>query len=502
MRTPISISFSVPTFSRTLTPAGRRNAKRPSHSVVQSSRREEYQSIGDSSELPSEQLQYVKIGTFGTKEVMGEHFDRTIEPPGSAMVTSLETISDVCLREILQYLDITDMVNVATTSKRLRKFSKDVIFPEAAKEVSINWYYKCHILPTLVYNRRKIVLTRENLEIAFRYIGEFVEDLKIESFRPNYILDNCPNLKKLTLKDYNCEFHETRLLQNHIESLQYLNELTFHSCDGLTNRWSSPSSISNINKLTLNTMHEDVNDHFIDCFKNLTSLSFDLCFNNWKCDDILRILNNNSHCLKRLIVRSVSQCNAPEIVARFITEKLPELEYLELSVCLRDSAVYLFELPHLKSVTLSCRGGNTVSSGLGAALRTLSDKGLIEELTISSGVFDESVENEQPPLIFHKLRKFSLALFPSTPNRWTKSQMPEVQAAEFSGLEIYDFNDLCTFIESKYTLKSIKIGVCIGNIPISFWHRIISILQESSTTKRPPVSFDIWPFELDPDVVS
>lgn len=59
------------------------------------------------------------------------------------------------------------------------------------------------------------------------------------------------------------------------------------------------------------------------------------------------------------------------------------------------------------------------------------------------------------------------------------------------------------FTKSKKTLKSIKLrfhGDII--IPLSFWQQIIGILKESSTSRRPFLSFDILPFHLDKEVVS
>lgn len=466
--------------------------------------------------VPSEQLKNIASCAFSgarnSENVeIGEIMKHSYEPSEKLFVSSFETINDDCLREILQYLDIMDIVNLVSTSERLLKFSKGVIFPKAAKKICLDMHSERYRLTAPLSNNRVLELTANKIKTAFRYFGEFVEELTVDNMHKTHqnshnnktkfiakTLAKCRNLKILTF--YNCARLETRLLQSQIEKLKRLNELNFTHCFRARHQWSASNDISNVNKLTVGAKECDA-DHFTDYFKRLTSLSIDL--NNWQWDDLIKMLDNNRQSLKHLKARNLTNRNCtPEAFARLITDSLVKLEYLELEIDLTDEATCLFDLPQLKSVHLSCIGIRSVNSFLG----TLSNNGIIEQLQLFGDFYVKSVANAQPPLNFDKLRtiswnnrKRSSGIF----KMLTESQMPEIQTADIFDIKtLNDLDDLCTFIESKDTLNTIKLYKSADMIPISFWRRIIGILQVSSTASRRFLSFYTSPFEFEDGVVS
>lgn len=96
-------------------------------------------------------------GDVKTKNI-GFGKNNTQEIKGIVPVSTLETIKDDCLREIVQYLDIMDIVNLATISGRLLQFAEAIIFPKAVKEICVAGHYERNQLPTLFYNQNSVEL--------------------------------------------------------------------------------------------------------------------------------------------------------------------------------------------------------------------------------------------------------------------------------------------------------------------------------------------------------
>lgn len=453
----------------------------------------------------------VGINSTEEKNEIAEHIEHSTEPS-----ESLETINNDCLLEIVKYLDIMDIVNLARASERLYNFAKDEIFPKAVKETYIYWYYNMDDgyldkISLTTYGGMEVELTRENLETAFRFFGEFVEDLQTDTVMAlisnkthitENILKSCHNLKKLHLKHYIFSFQETQELQNNIERLQHLNELTITDCHDIITHWRASNGILNVKKLILGHTLDDVNCHFVGCFRNLTSLSLDLMLNYWqrchgspspwKLDDFVEMFDNNRHSLKHLKVRSITENSTPENAARILNDRLPCLEYLELNFALTDETTCFIDMPQLKSVKLGCTDAHRINS----ALRKLSVNGIVEELLIFGGVFEESLGNVQPPLRFLKLRTFiwksvNYMRFSGILQTLSRSLMPEIQFIEFAGIKTNDLDDLSDFIESKKTLKMVELNLFQGNAPLSFWRKLVGILKESSTPRRSLLSITI-----------
>lgn len=418
------------------------------------------------------------------------------ESSANVIGSRLDTINDDCLRQIFVYLDILDIVNLATISGRLLDFSEDVIFPKAAKEICSNRNSLGIQLSTRSLNQTSIYLTTQrNFDTVFQYIGKFVEDLTIQGIRPEDILAHCSNLSKLSLSYFNFKQHETHALQNQIESLQYLKELILLQCHGATFQWKPSKGISNVKNLTIGVCGH-VNDNFIDYFKNLVSFSCHLIYYNL---NFVRICDNNSHCLKNLKITDAYNRIASESVASLITDKLHKLENLELTFKLTDETMCFVQLPHLKSVDIRCEFNRSIKS----ELRTLSVRGTIEELKIYGGFFYEDFA--EMPLNFNKLRTISLTLqmgLSCVLRIFTKSQMPEIQTIDVAYFTDRYPDDLCALIVTKNSLKSIRIHFAIGvTVPLSFWQQIICVLKDSPASQRPFLYVNSMS-ELEEEVVS
>lgn len=504
--------------------AGCSNIKRQRLSLKQGGNiaQKAFESDDKSIELPSEEpknvasygavIENVTIGNEVSE--IPEYIERITEP--SESVSSLETIIDDCLHAILRYLSIMDIVNLARTSQRLHTFSKEEIFPNAAKVISIFGHYDMDYgfleklsLTSPLHSCSSVELTRIDLETAFRFFGEFVEDLTLCTVDGRYshitnitvnILASCHNVQKLYINTYSCSSQQTLVFQKQIERLQHLNELEFVDCHGIIKYWRGLNHISNVTKLTLGTTFDHINGQFASCFRNLTSLSLDFTATNWQCSDFIEMFNNTSHSLKHLRVKSISQNGTPATLAPIMTDRLTNLEYLELELALTDETTCLINLPHLKSVKLCCKNDHSVNS----ALQTLSNNKIIEKVKIYGGVFEETVENTQPPLTFPKLRKlcWTTESFSGILQTFSRLQMPEIQKIHFSGLRIHDLDDLCLFIESKNALNVIKLHLSKDIVPVSFWIRVIGILKEFTTPRRAFLTFRIYKVKLEVEVVS
>lgn len=452
---------------------------------------EQMQNVEANAITDAVQNEFNKIGTNSFQED-DEHNKRTN--------SNLETINEDCLREILKYLDIMDIVNLAKVSERLLNFSETIIFPVATRKIRVNGF-KSYRLRTPLYNRCTKQLTLQCVNAAFRCFGKFVEDLTIEYVRSptENILLNCNNLKKLCIRNSTFWLTEITNVQNRIQSFEYLTELKLLNCIGITEFWFRDSkSISKVVKLHIDT-GTGVTRDFLDYFKNLESLTFNCHF--WKIADIVRMFGNSSDSLRHLRITSISKnVSRRDAVARLISETLPKLDYLEFEIYLNDETTFLLAMPLLKSLEIICETDYIVN----AQLRTLSENGIIEELIIRGGACIESVA-QPPPLAFNKLRKLTWighVSFSGILKTITKAKMPKIQAIRFSAIENHDFDDLYKLIESKMTLGSITLRFDNCGASLAFWRQICGLLKESSEPRRQFLSFLIAPFRLEAEVVS
>lgn len=119
---------------------------------------------------------------------------------------------------------------------------------------------------------------------------------------------------------------------------------------------------------------------------------------------LVQIFDNIGHSLKHLKLAFPDNVQDYQSIGTLITEKLVKLEKLELQFELTQIKEFLIEWPHLKSLEIEC-----MDCSINLLLRTLSNNGFIEELTVTDGTFDHADENA-PPVFFDKLQSLTCEL--------------------------------------------------------------------------------------------
>lgn len=422
--------------------------------------------------------------------------------------SALQTINTDCLIHIFAHLDIMDVINLTATCTTLLNFAKAEFFPKKARQICLYMSDETDVLlKAPLINGCRPRFTLQGLETAFCYFGEFVDDLtlnltyqrdrseKDKLWRSSAILlDNCKFLKTLRFRHWSFTPSLINALHEHIERFENLNELDLLQCDGITNNWPPALQCkSKVDKITLNGANQ-ITANFVEYFSNLSSLTIDFAAENiWKIDDVARIFNKNGHCLTHLKLVHLVHTEGYESIRSVIVNNLPKLENFSLQFDVTDNTKSLIALPHLKSLEIVCDKQN-----INTLLRTLSNNGIIEEITMTCGFFDDK---DEPPLIFNKLRSFCWCFIEEESNfltAMTKSQMPEIHTFDvysYTRLIRIHEDDLLKFIESKKTLKSMHFEVDML-FDFSFLRQLIAILKKPSPAKRPTFELSIPIAEL------
>lgn len=419
-----------------------------------------------------------------------------------SVFSALESINEDCFRQIVRYLNIIDVTNLAATCTRLLDFTEAVVFPKKAKNIYIKMFSEMKVFLNSPFNTtHSFAITLQNLENLISYFGKFVQNFtflcykcdsteqsKIQRSLSN-IIEHCKNLRTL---HFYCDFQPFTTVQTHvfkgkIGMLQNLKELELCGCPGITNNWpTSLESPSKLEKLTLNGKNE-FSDNFFDYFCNLFSLNIIFHNSDWQADDIAKIFDKTGHCLKRLKLRNLDYVRGYETVGVLITEKLSKLEHLDLSFELTDNSEHMLALPYLKSLTITCHEEKSIN----ALLLSLSDNGVIEILSINGGSFD--VENENAsPLTFNKLISFDWAQNGGMSyflKSMTRAEMPAIQNICLNRIKTEETNYLLALLESKKTLRNVNLTFDMLLLPPLFWRQLIRILQEPCMPKRPLLQF-------------
>lgn len=406
--------------------------------------------------------------------------------------SEFETINELCLTQIAQYLNITEVVELAATSTRLRNFANDFYFPKEAKFIVIehrgDGTFDLKDPASIQQSTTLSIFTPKTLKSSFNCFGRFVKELKIrlknaENWQSTMMMDMdhlqylttlCIHWGRLTNK-------QTKELQHLIESLKNLKELRLRDCPKIVQNWPSSLCISKVEKLAVSG-YTEIPEHFFEYFGNLSSLYVDF----------------SSSCCSRHCYPNVCDCDN-HIVSS--VRKLPKLENLALKVDGVHSTFW-FELPHLKSLYICC-GGEFLGH---STMQTLSNNDIIEDLTIRGA----SVKRNFPPLQFNELRRLT-CLAHTEHVLWkffTKSQMPALKSFYWTNddfvfdKEIHQ-DPILKLIKSKTGLNSIYLQqhVCLY-MPFAFLQQIIGILKKPCTPKRPFLSLEIFPLKLSEEEVT
>lgn len=426
-------------------------------------------------------------------------------------VPEIQNINADSLRHIFRYMNLMDVVNLSKTCVRFLDFAQTDFFPQYTKEIRIDIAAKVILLKAPLVNTFISELTLKNVEAAFSYFDQFIEDL---TFILKYVatpneqaiiwrstmmmMAHCQNLTSLHYNSWFLTYDQADELQDQIEKFEYLKELDISRCYGITNNWRAAySGISKIEKLSF-TARDEISSNFLDYFTNLTSLTIDfrpssIC----QTGDLARIFENNGHCLQYLKLSHLSDLKNYSSVGRLIAAKLPKLKSLDLGFNLTNQSKYMIELAHLKSLRISCAHCN-----IHPLLRTLSNSGFIEELAMIDGVFIDDGERASP-LIFEKLKSFSLHQLCKLSGFWNSmigSQMPVLHSLDIELFERSEMYDLIRFFESKKTIRYIRLSykrLHHDFIPLKFLDQIIQVLKEPCVPQRPFLKLNICQLQLD-----
>lgn len=138
-----------------------------------------------------------------------QHENNVEATAGAAPISStLTTINEDCLRHIVQYLNIVDVVNLAETCLWLQNFAGAVIYPRKARGICVKFKNMSRkiVLLTSLDKTFSSTLDRKRCDNAFGHFGKFVEDLTCIWYdsRDYQICKNmiarCQNLIKLRIE--------------------------------------------------------------------------------------------------------------------------------------------------------------------------------------------------------------------------------------------------------------------------------------------------------------
>lgn len=419
--------------------------------------------------------------------------------------SELETINEDCLRHIVAYLNIFDVVNLAKTCTRLQYFAKAIVLPKRAKKICIQ-ISNTSVAVVSASLHRSFEITLKDLERLITYFGEFVKELLInDSSRDQSVaciitvmIEQCKNL---IILNFECSVTFTteraHAFKDIIEKLQSLKELKLCRCPEITKNWpSSLESPSKVDKLTLIAVRK-FSDNFYEYFKNLSSLNIQLPIApHWEAD-LAKIFDKVGHCLNHLSLKSFYN---ELTIAELITGKLSRLESLELELERPYDSECLIALPYLKALTISYLRYN-YEVPINKLLRCLSNNGVIEKLIIFGGIFDNE-EEDASPLTFNNLKIFEWIQPFLSSTRYppykisnflkcmAKAEMSAIKCIHFD-FDFEDTNSILELLESKKNLIKLSFNANVL-IPSTFWHQLIGILGKPCAPKRPLLKLMIY----------
>lgn len=436
----------------------------------------------------------------------------TILEMTSNFYPTIENINEDCLRYIFEFLNLFDAVNLAATCESLLNYAKAAVFPKKAKQIKI----ECSADETSVIfyapNFHYLFLSLDWFETLLRYFGETVEIFIFD----NFVLGNeqftrclkivtahCKYLNTLGFNE--CEFSDDiSKLPSQIESFQYLTELSFFQCTGVTTNWPATQKTSKVQKLSLETKDKKICVNFFQYFGNLVSLTIPISHTG-RAADFETTFDPIRNCLEHL--RFVGYGHREyenrdyHYIANWIAN-LPKLKSLKCQGEFKVSLKHLIQSPHLKCLHIYFGIRN-----LNLLFPALSEIGSIEELKIHKGQLTDEDSKNTVPLIFNRLHTFHMLRWHNKANMasFLKTvKMPAIQSFVLNDILTEEFPDLLVFLKSNLTLKSITLAFKNPK-PKNFEFfmlQIIGIFKEHSTPARPFVNMKIYPSEFHEKYVS
>lgn len=439
-------------------------------------------------------------------EIIGEKFshsgvisnDQENNKSIEAQAVTLETLIDDCLRYIFLYLDSDEAAKLALTCTKLHDFAKTCIFTREYKEIALfirgNYY-------SYETETRLPMLRSE-----FRYRGFFVTHVRVKTNRyKGNVMKLFPNLENVHF-EYMAFLIVNEMLKNLSNNVRSMKIEAMNSRGNafvLTDLYyEALKPLSKLTHLLLIGPYTRSNGNLFKSFKSLTNLTLE--FYNYEengCTEDLEILFElNSHCMQHFDMK-YSYCH-PSISGALIA-KLHKLESLAVNFLTKSLIKSLRQLNHLKSLTISCR-----HRSINALMRVLSKVGIIENLNIEYGTYENDEVDNEPRLIFKNLKTFQCYWYKHSAiyllNVLTKSKMPEIQRFQFSSKIVLEDDHkptpyyaeeaslgLLKLIRSKKTLTLLDIRDCKGYYEFYLVRQIIDILKMPCTPRRPILNLKI-----------
>lgn len=438
-------------------------------------------------------------------------------PAEHPITTGIQTINEDSLREICQYLNVFEMINLGQSCNGLQIFVENILLTRQTKEIDVQTmndldlydsYDELNYINGVLFPDDIVIIkldhtyssnTLKGLVDGIKYFGRSVETFNFTyAFYFDHasggdnawhsilnVISHCTNLK--TLKIDGVAFNSERAyeLKELIDSLKNLKVLKINDCSKLTSNWPATlKTNSSIEKLTLKMAEcnrYEISDDFLEYFKNVSSLNF-----QYDGEECVTLLKHYGHSLKLLKL-----CIAKyESLTPVITENLRELEHLKITLADRDEFI---DLPHLKTVRLSDH------EYLGSILRKLSDKGIIECLEFH-GYCILSEHMSFLPFIFNELQtiKFDEYTESNVFRTMAKAKMPVLRNMQITLFNQQYLRDLWQIVEANSTITSIRLEFREHKvIPLSTWIELIDILRKPCTPNRNVLYLRIsaWPIE-------
>lgn len=438
-------------------------------------------------------------------------------PAEQPIKTGIQTINEDSIREISQYLNVFELINLGQTCNGLQILVENILLTRQTKVIDVQTmndldlyddYEQWDYINDVLFPADIVIIkldhtyssnTLKGLVDGIKYFGRSVEAFNFTYFfyfdhqtggdnawhSIVNVISHCTNLKTLKIEGVAFTSERANELKELIDSLKNLKVLKIIDCSKLTSNW--PATLkpnSTIEKLTLKMGEcnkEEISDDFLEYFKNVSSLSFQS--NGEEC---VTLLGHYGHSLKLLKL-----CIAKyESLTPVITENLTELEHLKITLADRDEFI---DLPHLKTVHLSDH------EYLGSILRKLSDKGIIECL-VFHGYCILSENMTFPPFIFNKLQTITFDEYTKSNvfRTMAKAQMPVLRNILITLSNQQYLHDLWQIVEANSTITLIRLEFREHTvIPLSTWIELIDILRKPCSPNRNVLYLRIsaWPIE-------
>lgn len=296
-------------------------------------------------------------------------------------ISPLVCINNDCLHDIFKYLNICDIVNVASTCSRLRNFVDENIYKK---------FVKFELKPDDEDDQK---ITFGDLQTMLQHFGSIIEEMVLNGTifsdvagrrHLQFVLRHCPNLHTLRL----CDFIFSRrdyIALSKLKVSSKVKVLELRECDGIYDDWANVlRELSDLQSFIV-ISNNDISGKIFSKCKNLEVLELIDC-RQVMVHQLNTFCKANGSSLRTLKLLNCHKLD--DTVYQMITSKLPNVVDLTIGTHHATSPSQLnclAELKYLKKLFLVC---SMYFDNIGMLMRMLGDSGLLEELIIHGGELD------------------------------------------------------------------------------------------------------------------